>query len=100
MHRITNESSITLEASAIGRSRSLTHLDCLDPNDLTPDVIMTTDTADRLIVPCTEPPRVRRQKLARSQPQDTLIKRLIRRHTLTRLSNAAVAIDEKCHPEV
>ncbi|XP_069690836.1 pleckstrin homology domain-containing family G member 5-like isoform X2 [Periplaneta americana] len=50
-----------------GRSRSLTHLDCLDPSDLTPDVIMTTDTADRLIVPCTEPPRVRRQKLARSQ---------------------------------
>ena len=49
-----------------GRSRSLTHLDCLDPCDLTPDV-MTTDTADRLIVPSTEPPRVRRQKLARSQ---------------------------------
>ncbi|XP_023703867.1 pleckstrin homology domain-containing family G member 5 [Cryptotermes secundus] len=28
---------------------------------------MTTDTADRLIVPCTEQPRVRRHKLARSQ---------------------------------
>jgi len=50
-----------------GRSRSLTHLDCLNPCDLTSDVIMTTDTADRLIVPSTEPPRVRRQKLARSQ---------------------------------
>jgi hypothetical protein len=50
-----------------GRSRSLTHLDCLDPGELTSDVVMTTDTADRLIVPSTEPPRVRRQKLARSQ---------------------------------
>ena len=50
-----------------GRSRSLTHLDSLNSCDLTSDVIMTTDTADRLIVPSTEPPRVRRQKLARSQ---------------------------------
>jgi hypothetical protein len=42
-------------------------LDCLNPSDLTSDVAMTTDTADRLIVPSTEPPRVRRQKMARSQ---------------------------------
>jgi hypothetical protein len=55
-----------------GRSRSLTHLDCLDPSDLTSDVVMTTDTADRLIVPSTEHPRMRRQKLVRSQVTNKL----------------------------
>jgi hypothetical protein len=54
-----------------GRSRSLTHLDSLDSNDLNRDVSMTTDTADHLAVPRTEPPRVRRHKLARSQVTNT-----------------------------
>jgi hypothetical protein len=65
-----------------GRSRSLTHLDCLDPNDLTPDANMTTDTADRLIVPCTEPPRVRRHKLARSQVTNSTLLYFTGSHTL------------------